>query len=130
MTMNQQQLCACGSNKFYKECCCLLHQDYKKAESAEQLMRARYAAYVVHDIDFIYSTFHPSTRRFQNKKDIESWAKESKWMQLEVIKATTNTVEFKAHYLDNNMNVQIHHEKSNFKQVQNIWFYVDGKTIS
>jgi len=130
MTMNQQQLCPCGSNKFYEKCCSLIHQDYKKAESAEQLMRARYAAFVVHDIDFIYNTFHPSTRRFQNKKDIESWARESKWMQLEVIKATTNTVEFKAHYLDSNMNIQIHHEKSNFKQVQNVWFYVDGKILS
>lgn len=122
--------CPCDSEKEYEKCCALVHNNPKHASSAEMLMRARYSAFVLQKIDFIYNTFHPSTRRFQNKKDIANWAQESKWMQLEIIHATRNTVEFKAHYLDLSGNVQIHYEKSTFKEVQQVWYYVDGKILS
>ena len=128
--MFQHENCPCGSGKEYSACCEIIHNDIKNATSAEQLMRARYSAFVKHNINFIYNTFHTSTRRFQNKKDIENWAKENKWMQLEIIKSTANTVEFKAHYLDSEMNVYIHHEKSIFKQIQQTWYYTDGKILS
>lgn len=123
--------CPCGNNKSYNACCEIVHQDHSKAFTAEELMRARYTAFVIQNIDFIYNTFHPTTRRFQDKGDIEIWAKESRWMQLVIIKSTSNTVEFKAYYLDTEtMEVNIHHEKSNFKQLQNVWYYVDGSILS
>ena len=127
--MEKLSKCPCNSTKNYEECCQIIHKNPKNAQTAEQLMRARYSAFVFHQIDFIYNTFHPNTRRYQNKIDIQNWATESKWMQLEIVKSTNNTVEFRAHYLDMNNNVQIHHEKSNFKQLQNVWFYYDGKII-
>lgn len=122
--------CPCGNNKTYTDCCQQIHLDQKKALSAEMLMRSRYSAFVKHNIDFLYHTFHPSTRRFQNKKEIEQWALENKWMQLEILNSTANTVEFKAHYLDENLETQVHHEKSNFKEMQGLWYYVDGKIMS
>lgn len=118
--------CPCNSGLDFQSCCELIHVDQKAASTAEQLMRARYSAFVVRNIDFLYNTFHPNTRRFQHKKDIEQWAIENKWMQLEIVKATNSTVEFKAHFLDANLEIHIHHEKSNFKQTQNLWYYVDG----
>lgn len=122
--------CPCGNNKDYTDCCQKIHLDQKKALSAEMLMRSRYTAFVKHDIEFLYNSFHTSTRRFQNKKEIEQWAVESKWMHLEILNTSNNTVEFKAHYLDPNLELQIHHEKSNFKEEQGIWHYVDGKILS
>lgn len=130
MTIPKQENCPCGNPKDYTECCGRIHTDLRNANTAEELMRARYCAFVKHNIEFIYNTFHPSTRRFQNKKEIELWAKQSKWMQLEIICATTNTVEFKAHYLDATPEIQIHHEKSTFKQFQHCWYYVDGRILS
>lgn len=127
--MTAPQQCPCNSQKEYSECCGKIHQDPKNAASAEQLMRARYSAFVRQEIDFIYNTFHPTTRRFQNKKDIAIWAQENKWMQLEIVQSSTHTVEFKAHFLDMDGQVQIHHEKSTFKQQQNYWYYVDGKIM-
>ncbi|ERJ58091.1 hypothetical protein M472_04865 [Sphingobacterium paucimobilis HER1398] len=90
-------------------------------------MRARYSAFAVGNIDFLYDTFHPSTRRYQNKKDIKNWATENKWLKLEIMASTLQTVEFKAYFKDHNDNVQIHHEKSNFKELQGRWYYVDGR---
>ena len=123
------QPCPCNSHKEYSECCGKIHEDPKNATTAEELMRARYSAFVLHQIDFIYNTFHPATRRFQNKKDITIWAQENKWMQLEIVQSSTQTVEFKAHFVDRDGQVQIHHEKSTFKQQQNCWYYVDGKIM-
>ncbi|MFZ4861817.1 YchJ family protein [Sphingobacterium sp. Mn56C] len=119
-------LCPCGSDLDFTACCQPIHTGSKDAQTAEQLMRARYAAFSMHNIDFIYNSFHPSTRRFQQKNAIEQWAKENKWMQLAVLKTTATTVEFEAHYLDPDLNTQIHHEKSTFKQLHGRWFYLDG----
>lgn len=119
--------CPCGSDKTFEDCCKQIHLAHEKASTAESLMRARYSAFVVQDIDFLYNTFHPSTRKFQNKNAIRQWAQENKWMQLEIIHSTFQTVEFKAHYLDLTMAVQIHHEKSSFKKNRSLWYYFDGQ---
>lgn len=126
---NQTTFCPCGSKITYQDCCQIIHLDPSKAQSAEQLMRARYTAFVFQEIEFIYNTFHPTTRKFQNKNDIEAWSKESKWIQLQIIKTTEKTVEFEAHYLDPNLDLQIHSEKSNFELFQNSWYYVDGEIV-
>ncbi|SFS49651.1 YchJ family protein [Sphingobacterium wenxiniae] len=123
------ELCPCGSQHSYSDCCEPIHKDLRSAQSAESLMRARYSAFTKGLVDFLYDSFHPSTRRFQNKRDIQLWATQSKWMQLEIVKASQHTVEFRAHYLNNDLEVEVHHEKSNFKQVQDIWYYIDGKLV-
>ena len=45
--------CPCGSGNDYKSCCEPIIQGKKAAETAEQLMRARYTAHVKVDVDFI-----------------------------------------------------------------------------
>lgn len=72
------------------------------------------------------ATTHSSTRCHHNKKDILTWSKENNWIKLEIIKASENTVEFKAYYMDNRLQNHIHHEKSAFKKEGDSWFYVDG----
>ena len=44
-------LCPCGSGKKYGECCEPIIKNTSKALTAESLMRARYTAYVVHEIE-------------------------------------------------------------------------------
>lgn len=126
----QNSICYCGNTLPYENCCKRIHLDQKEAKTAEHLMRARYSAFVVQDIAFLYKSFHPSTRKFQNKIEIEIWAKESKWIQLQILFSNSHIVEFEAHYLDIQQNLQIHHERSNFKQIDGLWYYVDGKYIS
>lgn len=118
--------CPCGNNLDYSQCCQQIHLNPRLATSPESLMRARYTAFTQQNIDFLYDTFDPSTRRFQSKKDIKQWSVENKWIGLEVLKTTPNTVEFKAYYLDINLTPQVHHEKSNFKKAQDTWYYLDG----
>lgn len=121
--------CPCGNDSTFAQCCELIHTEPKKAQTAEQLMRARYSAFVMKNITFLYDTFHPNTRRFQNKKEIEQWALENRWMKLEIVQVTKHKVEFKAYYLDPNLATKVHHEKSTFEMLHNTWFYVEGVSV-
>ena len=43
-------------------CCHRLHRGGALAETPEELMRSRYAAYALGDWDYIFRTWHPGTR--------------------------------------------------------------------
>ena len=48
--------CYCGSSLAYNSCCEPVIRSLKKVETAEQLMRSRYTAFVIHDISHIQKT--------------------------------------------------------------------------
>ena len=119
--------CHCGSQKNFDECCEPFINGTEKATTALELMRSRYSAYVTHAADYLLATTHISERKLYSKTEILNWATSNQWLQLEIIEATENTVEFKAYFLDNKLQKQIHHEFSTFKLENGSWFYVDGK---
>jgi SEC-C motif domain protein len=45
--------CNCGSGKSFSECCEPVLKGKRKPVTAEELMRARYSAFVEKEIDFI-----------------------------------------------------------------------------
>ena len=47
MSGSLQQPCPCGSGTTYDACCGRLHRGAEQAATPEELMRSRYAAYVV-----------------------------------------------------------------------------------
>jgi len=120
------KLCYCGSGHLFEDCC----EPYIKRKSipptAEALMRSRYSAYCIANADYLVNTTHISTRKEYPKSTIVAFATNNHWLQLEIIKATETTVEFKAFYLDKSLAPQVHHEKSTFKKEEGSWFYVDG----
>lgn len=89
-------------------------------------MRSRYCAYTLHNVDYIYETTLPALRKGLHKADILAWAKANKWLGLEIIKASAFNVEFKAHYIDEQYVMQIHHEKSSFKKYMGKWYFEKG----
>ena len=119
--------CYCNSNKIYSECCEPYILDTQKAPTAESLMRSRYSAYCVQNIDYILATTHISTRKFHDKEETLAFASQNKWIKLEIVNTTETMVEFKAFYIDSNLKSQIHHEKSTFQKEEGSWFYVDGE---
>ncbi|MBD0823424.1 YchJ family protein [Aestuariibaculum marinum] len=122
--------CYCGNNKPYTECCEVFHKNSGKTETAEQLMRSRYSAFVLADGDYLMLTHHSSTRPIKEKKAIVNWAKSVQWIKLEVQEtlkgmATDNegTVTFDAYFFENGK-VDVIHEKSAFVKENNIWKYL------
>lgn len=127
-TMN----CHCGRPKSYENCCGKLHRGEESAQSAEDLMRSRYSAFVVADVDYLMRTHHSLKRSLIDKDDIRTWTKSVKWLGLEIINKSYGepndvfgTVEFKAHFKEGLFRNKIH-ENSKFVKEKGKWVYLDS----
>ena len=119
--------CYCGNSIPFQDCCEPYIKGITNAPTAKKLMRSRYSAFATGAADYLVNTTHISKRRLHNKKDILDWSQANKWLKLEVLASTENTVTFKAYYLDENLKAQVHYEHSTFKLENDKWFYVDGE---
>ncbi|UKH20773.1 YchJ family protein [Actinobacillus pleuropneumoniae] len=122
--------CPCQSGKPYTECCQPFHLKTAFPETAEQLMRSRYAAYTLVNIDYIVETTVPSQQKFLDQAAMKTWGETTKWAGLEVIAHQPyitkihSLVEFKALFNTEN-GIEAHHELSLFVQIDNRWYFVD-----
>lgn len=122
--------CPCCSGKSYEECCKPYHLEEKFAPTAEALMRSRFCAFAIPDGEYLMDTTLPEKRKYHNKEDLQEWGESNEWIKLEILeKPSMNKVEFKAYFIDEEGNEQIHHELSTFKMIQNRWYYVSGKFL-
>lgn len=121
--------CYCCSNKSFESCCKPFIEGIQFPTCPEELMRSRYSAYAIQNANYLMATTHVSQRKYYSVSEILEWAKSNTWLKLEVILAQENRVEFKAYYLNEKLQAQIHHEHSTFKQENEIWYYVDGEFL-
>lgn len=118
--------CPCGSGTPYDACCGPLHRGASLAATAEQLMRSRFSAFAVGDVDHLFRTWHPRTR-----PDAQDLAPDPRieWTRLEVLDAVEHgdraEVEFEAHHRVGGVPAVLH-ERSRFERRAGRWFYVDG----
>ena len=151
MSINASLTCPCQINPTdaattllsYKNCCQDYHDninniDGVKADSAERLMRSRYSAFVLVKPDYIVKTTVPMQQGLLDVESIASWATETEWAGLEIVKYTPKLgkrhaqVEFKAFYSTENEQ-QAHHELSTFvniteksaSQKNAHWYFLD-----
>ena len=75
-------------------------------------MRARYAAYATGNIDFVIKSHDPATVGEIDRKNTETWSKNSKWLGLEILSTENGgendeegVVEFLARYKLGNVTV-------------------------
>lgn len=124
--------CPCGTGLVLDECCgrYLVGAGAAAAPTAEALMRSRYTAFVVGDVDHLLATWHPDTRPPSLGLDDGT-----RWLGLDVLDvvgggllAGTGEVEFRASYTaDGGRGVQ--HERSRFTKVGGRWVYLDGVAL-
>ena len=80
-------LCPCGSGKKYAECCEPVIKGTSLAPTAEALMRARYTAYVKHEIDFIIDTCEHAEGINEIDRDATvAWSNDSVWHGLKILR--------------------------------------------
>ena len=122
--------CPCQSGLLFQQCCqrfldsSLAHP----AETAEQLMRSRYCAYVLKDEDYLLKTWHPDTRPEVLHLDDSA----NRWIGL-TIKAShlgqktdcTGMVHFIARFKINGKANKLE-EHSQFEKLNGQWLYVKG----
>lgn len=128
-TMNPIENCPCGSEKTFAQCCSTYLNGSGKAETAEQLMRSRYCAYLQENESYLKNTWHPETR--PNSIEFEPAIK---WIRLRIKnteKGSSNDdqgiVEFIATYKNKGKAFHLH-EISRFVRSDGEWAYMNGNT--
>lgn len=122
--MELQQTCPCGSGSAYDACCGRLHRGAAQAETPEELMRSRYAAYVMGETDHVFRTWHPRTRPDDLTPDPAlTWT----GLRIEATgeAAGEDWVEFTASYERDGVPGEVR-ERSRFERRGGRWVYVDG----
>jgi SEC-C motif-containing protein len=119
--------CPCGSGASYAVCCGPLHRG-AAAETAERLMRSRYSAFAVGEVDYLFRTWHPRTR-----PDDLTLPADRTWTGLVVLAAQdggvaddAGVVEFEAHYVSSGL-TGVQHEVSRFERRRGVWVYVNAQ---
>jgi len=118
--------CPCGTGLPFGECCAPIHRGEREPATAEALMRSRYTAFVVGDVDWLLASWHASTRPRSLELDPGI-----RWLRLD-IEATSGggpfdrdgTVAFAAHWVADGARGAMR-ERSRFRRDVR-WQYVDG----
>jgi SEC-C motif-containing protein len=118
--------CICGSQLTFDECCGSIINNEREANSAEELMRSRYSAYVRGDGRYLVLSTKKENQYEDDAELIEEFSSRVDWLKLDVLHVEQNVVEFKAYYKEGEA-IKVLHEKSNFIQEDGVWLYVDGE---
>lgn len=118
--------CPCGGAE-YGDCCEPLHDRAREAQTTEALMRSRYSAYAVGNLNYVFRTWDPRTR----PETIEPSGLQ--WTGLavrETIDGGTDDdsgiVVFDASYDDGGRRGTLR-ERSRFVRRRGRWVYVDAE---
>ncbi len=126
--------CPCGSRINYLACCGLYITQLAIPQTPEALMRSRYTAYFLANIDYIKKTMQGKALEDFNEDHAANFANLVQWIGLNILNIQKDStdenigfVEFIATYMDKGIIKKIH-EQSEFKRINGHWFYIDGKT--
>jgi SEC-C motif-containing protein len=115
--------CPCGSAQPYDACCGPIVRNERPADTAEELMRSRYTAYALGDVDHLFRSWHPATR-----PDDLAEVPGLEWLGLEILDVAGGgpsdeygIVEFRARHEGGTL-----HERSRFQRRAGRWVYLDG----
>ncbi|MDJ0595096.1 MAG: YchJ family protein [Pleurocapsa sp. MO_226.B13] len=129
-----KELCPCGSKKQYQYCCGMYLSGKKKPETAEKLMRSRYTAFAIGDVDYLIATLDPDKRQKSDRQELTQSINNIQWLGLTILNTqkgkkndASGWVEFEAIYQVTEPE-QLH-ERSRFKKIDGKWFYIDGEIL-
>lgn len=124
--------CPCGSGDVLGACCGPVLRRERRAPTAEALMRSRYTAFAVRDLEHLLRSWHPTTT--PSREDLAaSLAEEVRWLRLEIHRVSAGgpfddagTVEFTA-ISKGPHGRSVQHELSRFVREDGMWLYLDGQ---
>jgi SEC-C motif domain protein len=137
-------LCPCGSETNLETCCLPIIKGSQTPATAEDLLRARYAAFTLGEVDFLLATHHSRTRADAKREEIVEWSKNSEWYGLKIIQKeaggendNNGSIVFCAKYRDfakdsetgKLSDIQDHWEKSLFERENGQWRLLDAQGV-
>ena len=128
-------ICPCGSSMPYTGCCRPLISGEQRADTAEQLMRSRYTAYVKKELTWLRDSLHPAHRADYDEASSRAWAERAEWHGIEILNTVKGgpedqegTVEFVVSFTESGVR-QEHRERSSFERTGGAWYFTEGKAL-
>jgi SEC-C motif-containing protein len=123
--------CPCGTEQSYLQCCGKFIMGNTTPSTPEELMRSRYTAYTLANVDYIATTMKAPANKDFDPETAREWAEQVTWLKCEIVHTKQESqdkgfVEFLAHYADEDKRY-ILHEISEFHFEDGRWYYVDGR---
>lgn len=136
MTEPQSQIhrnpCPCGSNKTF-DACCGAALGGRPAATAEALMRSRYSAFVVGDVDYLQKTSAGEAALKFDRAELALSMPGTEWLGLEITgtergleQDDAGTVTFRARFRQNGR-LEVLAERSEFRRIGGEWRYCRGE---
>jgi len=131
MPKKNKNTCPCNPETTYKECCAIFIVGKSHPQTPEQLMRSRYTAYALANIDYIERTMKGPAAVGFDRVSAKKWAESVQWVRLKIVETRLDPnedvgyVEFIAYYRDNDVVEKIH-ENSEFRREDGQWYYWDS----
>ena len=135
------QSCPCGSGACYGRCCGPLHQGIQRAATAEQLMRSRYSAFALKQVDYLIATHpEPATPVAKRRRELRASCEQTRWLGLRITAVEAGTegdlqgrVSFEASFAAAGQR-QCFKETSLFQrrgeQADGDWLYISALNVS
>ena len=128
------RLCPCKSSLVFDKCCAPFLNGQRLPETAQALMRSRFAAYAEARADYLVQTTAEGKRQEIDLEELKQYCKNIRCLNLKIIKSEggekgdeSGTVLFHASLQINNRRV-LHRELSQFVKEAGKWVYVSGET--
>jgi SEC-C motif domain protein len=128
--------CPCGKGESLETCCGPFLDGSKIPQTAEELMRSRYTAFAVGNVDYILETHDPDRRGEIDRNNTEAWSKQSEWLGFELVSSEhggpsddAGVIEFIAKYRAKGVTIS-HRERSVFRKQNGRWWFVDGQMVN
>ena len=126
-------VCPCGSESLYANCCRVYHTKSETPTTAEQLMRSRYSAYALRLVDYLVDTTHRDKLKSSYRRKLVATIDDIQWTNLKIIKTSLGGAEdkagkvaFEASYIEAGEE-GVMSEHSRFRKIAGKWYYYDGK---
>jgi SEC-C motif-containing protein len=126
------KLCPCTSGRPYADCCAPLHRGERAAETPEALMRSRFAAFALGDMEYLWRTLHPdhaerALPKEEALRSLKAAARALKYMRLTILDARGTRVLFLAAVFEKGKDRSFI-ELSSFARSGAGWGYLAGDT--
>ncbi len=124
-------LCPCSSGRRYSECCAPFHKGLKEAPTPSELMRSRYSAFALKQVDYLWRTLdrdHPDRARPEEeaKRELRQAASTFKYPGLKILDAADSQVLFHAQVFEKGKDRSFV-ERSEFRHDGTGWRYLSGE---
>jgi SEC-C motif domain protein len=123
--------CPCGSKKAFEPCCGALIAG-RPAATAEALMRSRYAAFAIGDLDYLQETAAGEALVKFDRAGLALSLPGTQWLGLEITGTEAGqegdergSVTFTARFRENGR-LHVQSERSEFRRINGAWRYVSG----